>query len=329
MISIIVPVFNGEKHILQCINSLLSQSLRDFEIILIDDGSTDSTPRIIGELHNRHRDKIKVFRQANSGVSAARNKGIELAQGEFVTFVDSDDWVENNYLSDLMSQPADLVVSGLILQNSSPSIIATNSQLFNLKQDKDSFYNLLQSRLLNGPCQKLFKSQLLHDFQITFPLFVQFGEDRIFNYNYLRHVNTISVINRASYHYRIAESGSLCSTFNPEIDQCQLKQWRTLMSLIDDLSLHSEKIDQKLYHELFFEVIADNLMNNEQLSYRKTFKIKYDYCARILSIPEIDQLPEHFNKIECSKWIKHMISNRGALCFTIYSYIAKLSKYLK
>ena len=97
-ISIIVPVYNSEKYLGACIDSILSQSFRDIELILVDDGSRDSSPRICDDYAQKDG-RVKVIHKANGGVSAARNDGLDIAKGEYVTFIDSDDWVEREFLS--------------------------------------------------------------------------------------------------------------------------------------------------------------------------------------------------------------------------------------
>ena len=101
MISIIVPVYNAEKTLPQCIDSILSQKYSDFEVLLIDDGSTDNSGRLC-DTYSQKDKRIRVFHQENQGVSAARNLGLEQMKGEFVTFCDSDDWVEDTWLLDYM-----------------------------------------------------------------------------------------------------------------------------------------------------------------------------------------------------------------------------------
>ena len=99
-ISIIVPVYNSEKYLGACIDSILSQSFRDIELILVDDGSRDSSSRICDDYAQKDG-RVKVIHKANGGVSAARNDGLDIAKGEYITFIDSDDWVEREYLSTL------------------------------------------------------------------------------------------------------------------------------------------------------------------------------------------------------------------------------------
>ena len=97
-VSVIVPVYNVEKYIKKCVESLINQEYRNFEIILINDGSVDNSGMIIDEMSLRD-DRIKVIHQKNQGVSAARNVGISFSKGEYITFVDGDDWVDKDYIS--------------------------------------------------------------------------------------------------------------------------------------------------------------------------------------------------------------------------------------
>ena len=99
-ISVIVPIYKAEKTLSKCISSILEQSLPDFELLLIDDGSPDASSSICEDWADRD-ERIRVFHQQNAGVSAARNKGLVEATGEYVCFVDSDDWVKTDYLKDL------------------------------------------------------------------------------------------------------------------------------------------------------------------------------------------------------------------------------------
>ena len=100
LVSVIIPAYNVENYIPKCLSSLINQSLKDIEIIVIDDGSTDKTPDIIKEYANKD-ERIKIITQTNQKQGAARNRGLEIARGEYVTFVDADDWIDENYLEEL------------------------------------------------------------------------------------------------------------------------------------------------------------------------------------------------------------------------------------
>ena len=110
LLSIIVPVYNTEKTIRQCVDSILSQEYNDFELLLIDDGSKDASPAICDE-YARQDDRVRVFHKENGGVSSARNLGIDNAQGEWITFVDADDYITSNYLVNIDSySDSDLII---------------------------------------------------------------------------------------------------------------------------------------------------------------------------------------------------------------------------
>ena len=115
-ISIIVPVYNAEKTLNQCVDSIIHQSYKDWELFLIDDGSKDHSAAICDK-YAQQDERIRVFHKSNGGVSSARNVGLDNAVGEWITFIDSDDWVENNYLENLyQNDENDIVASYFIAE---------------------------------------------------------------------------------------------------------------------------------------------------------------------------------------------------------------------
>lgn len=114
MISVIVPIYNAEKSLSRCVNSILKQSYSDFEIILIDDGSIDSSPKIAIEYENRYRSIIKTVIKENEGVAKTRNLGIKIAKGEYIAFIDNDDFIDENYLENLIKniKDYDIIIGG-------------------------------------------------------------------------------------------------------------------------------------------------------------------------------------------------------------------------
>ena len=116
MVSIIVPVYNTEKFLHRCIDSVLAQTYKDFELLLINDGSTDSSGTICDE-YAAQDVRVRVFHKENGGVSSARNLGLDNAQGEWITFVDSDDWISKDYLKELaMHSDSDLVIADFVVE---------------------------------------------------------------------------------------------------------------------------------------------------------------------------------------------------------------------
>lgn len=204
MISIIVPVYNVEKYLSKCVESILTQTYTDFELILVDDGSTDRSGKICDEYILKDS-RIKVFHQQNKGVSAARNLGIENAQGEYITFIDSDDYITSQYLSDLAKYDSDIVASGFDLwyANGHPTIRKTFEEL--------KFYNINEGTLSDaiaigeykylwhGPCCKLYKRSAINN--IRFDESLNYGEDHLFNLNILLSCTSITLVPKSNYIY--------------------------------------------------------------------------------------------------------------------------------
>lgn len=202
LISIIIPVYNVERYLSECLDSVLAQNIEDFELILVNDGSTDSSGKICdayAEIDNR----IRVFHQANAGSSTARNLGISKAQGKYICFIDSDDTVTPHYLASFLpgiNQDADLCVQGL-LEHIAGEI--TYEKKF-VEQYHASVVSALDAGMLHfrGPVCKLFCADIIRKNNIAFPKHIVYGEDAVFFYNYLSHISTIFTSAECCYYYR-------------------------------------------------------------------------------------------------------------------------------
>lgn len=201
-ISIILPVYNSENDIEDCISSVLTQSMTDFELIAVDDGSTDNSPSVLDRIAQKDN-RIRVIHQRNSGVSVARNAGLDAALGKYVTFIDSDDRYKSDYLQKLygfaVSMNADMVccgfenTKGLVLSSVAYREYADKSQLL------IDYQELLNSRYLNVPWNKMYKREKI----ITrFPINISLGEDLIFNLEVLQCCKNVVVIPDSLYIYK-------------------------------------------------------------------------------------------------------------------------------
>lgn len=205
LISIIVPVYNASLLIERCINSVLAQTYSEFELILIDDGSTDNS--LLACQHLASKDsRIIVRHQDNKGVSVARNLGISISKGEWISFVDSDDYLDDSYLSNLLqnSDDCDLVVGGYnkILSSENKKSIGIQFTNISLTNNGIDAIEIWDKVLIYGtPWGKLFKSSLIKRFNITFPLDFSLHEDHIFFYEILLHVSQIGLSEKNGYNY--------------------------------------------------------------------------------------------------------------------------------
>lgn len=208
VVSIIVPVYKAENYLRDCVDSILSQTFRDFELILVDDGSPDSCGRICDEYAARDA-RVRVIHQKNGGVSAARNAGLERAAGSYVVFIDSDDSTDPDYLKDLMAAAGD--TETLVIADYQPfredGLEEKNFPApFAVELDAGSaedFRNLMFGFILFPPYCKLYRRDIIEENHIRFDTQLRTAEDFDFNMQYIAHVQRIRYISSVQYRYRV------------------------------------------------------------------------------------------------------------------------------
>ena len=240
-ISIIVPVYNAEHVIKRCVDSLLKQSYPGIEIIIVNDGSTDQTDMICRQYADSDN-RIVYIRQNNTGVSGARNSGICCATGEYVLFVDSDDFVESDLVDRLYEKlkidDSDICAGTFqVIEEGIDFTIEINIE------NIDKILLLCRHYLIFGPTQKLYKKQIIDEHNIRFPKNYNYGEDVLFNLHYLNHSKTISFINHVLYHYDRSNDHSLSQRKrwdlfkNDIVVNKALKEWFENNNLINEQSI--------------------------------------------------------------------------------------------
>ena len=220
-ISVIVPIYNAEKTLKKCINSILSQTYTNFELILVNDGSKDSSLSLCKN-YSKKDSRIVVINKENEGCIAARRSGIEISKGEYIMFVDSDDWIDINTLN---------IVSEEINKNSSDVIIFNmnrvigkfgfikrigNKEYFIKRQifEGDEIRKELASAYLHGHpfpsnlCGKVYKNKYLRECGKYLDRLVFLGEDLYYNMEIFLKINKVSIINKELYYYRVGGNTS-------------------------------------------------------------------------------------------------------------------------
>lgn len=208
-VTIIVPVYNVEKYLTCCIGSILSQSFKDFELLLIDDGSSDLSGEICDDYVEKDA-RIRVFHKENGGVSSARNLGLENAQGEWICFIDSDDWVEVDFLKELIQYDSfDLVVGGCE---------GVGCMIYSTKRNENLIIDFKHpnkaAQILNANNEntisafyyswgKLFRNSIISQNDLRFDTRMKICEDTCFLMKYLIHVQKIILSNSSLYRYRL------------------------------------------------------------------------------------------------------------------------------
>lgn len=222
-ISIIIPVYNVEKYLRECLDSILAQTFQDFEIICVDDGSTDKSLEILQE-YKRKDDRFVILQQRHSGAGSARNNGIRLAEGKYIQFLDSDDYFEPTLLEEMYNHAekfnADLTVcssrkvddEGNITETGSPNFPINidkvpREQVFNRQDFKDEIFCLLIPVVWN----KLIKKSFLEENHLEFPP-LKIYEDIAFMHSLVISARRIAAFNKELINYRFNRPGSLVST---------------------------------------------------------------------------------------------------------------------
>ena len=204
-ISIIVPVYKVERYLPRCIDSILGQTYTNFELILVDDGTPDRSG-IICDRYAEKDSRIKVIHKENGGVSTARNAGIDAAKGEWITFIDSDDWVAEDYLevlyTPLKEYDCDLTVGALEWRSIFVSSSSHAARFIDVeKADSTEILDAINRTEFYGPCLKLFKSSIIKNNEVRFPEKVLVAEDAIFVNSYLKHCKKMYLTGRVIYFY--------------------------------------------------------------------------------------------------------------------------------
>lgn len=207
MISVIVPVYNAEKYIERCVNSIISQTYSDWELFLIDDGSKDNSLKKIKEYEQRDK-RITAIHQENQGAGAARNKGLEFVSGSYVVFVDSDDYIEANYFNLLSKHNEDVVFIDVNRRNEKGEITAQERLSAYKETDKDDILRgQMTGKILWGGVRKAVKRELLENHGIRYSD-LKVGEEAIYSFQLLYYAESISFIENAVYNYEV-HAGSL------------------------------------------------------------------------------------------------------------------------
>lgn len=209
-ISIIVPVYKVEKYLHRCLDSIIAQTFTDWECILIDDGSPDGSGKICDEYAQKDG-RFRVFHQENQGVSAARNKGLDEARGEYVNFIDSDDWIDSKLLELLYNSVNDyeIVFFGNYNCYKDGNMVAhipreaiclskkdTEQEIFHLKFNDESF------EYFGYTWNKMFRLSIIKDYSVKFINGLNLREDELFTMSYCQHISTLKVISESLYYYR-------------------------------------------------------------------------------------------------------------------------------
>lgn len=301
--SVIIPVYNSEKTLKRCLDSLLGQRREDVEVILINDGSSDRSGEIIRAYSNKYPN-IRTVTQENSGVSAARNRGLDEAAGTYITFVDSDDYVSDDYFrvmdeagekenSDLIVFAKDIAGQGIDERDLYKKMCSAESM-----QEKRKI--LLSSRIIFQPPYKRFKREIIEKRHLRFIKDMYVGEDFNFCFAYMLECKSIRIKYRKIYFIDVSENNSLSRKYRSDIDtQLQWEIKEAAKTLKNSRLSIDEKKDLLTVLDYFmarniFTCIAEKFKTGKP-SYRKNKEKYVEICTR-LNTP-LYKLDVYYSKI--------------------------------
>lgn len=247
MISIIIPAYNAEMYLEKCVNSILNNNIRDFELIIIDDGSTDNTSTICKSIAKMDS-RVRFYSKKNGGVSSARNYGIKKAKGELLIFIDADDFIDKCFLQELLTGigNADFLCAGFSIfesEHQSQIFRYTNVKFDgSLREYADRLQEWLNPPYLLSPWSKVFRKEIIDKYDLRFCEDMSYGEDVVFVFDYLLKVTSVKCIESSGYYYRKSVN-SLSKGYRPEIlhsDMIGLKRIENF--LVKNKSVNEHKI---------------------------------------------------------------------------------------
>ena len=282
--SVIIPVYNVEKYINRCLKSILSQRYDDLEIIVIDNGSTDSSGSICDSYANEYAN-ISVYHIENHGVGSARNFGLSKARGEFIYFVDSDDYLVGNLFAefeDKLVTDLDLLVFSYynsFEQNMTERNRTKKSLPYSGSYDKYSFTKIFKdlflSDMLYTVWNKFYRRAFLIENNISFEKY-ELGEDVRFNLNVYRNVTKVYLSQESYYVYVIGRKGSAMSGYNPKRLQYQLQELKLVDSLLKDWHIDSSNLDNTVRSRILMSNIHN--ISKQKLPVIKKVKLVKEIC---------------------------------------------------
>lgn len=276
--SVIIPVYNVEKYIDRCLKSIISQNYDDLEIIVVDNGSTDSSGSICDTYANEHSN-ISVYHIENHGVGSARNFGLSKARGEFIYFVDSDDYLVGNLFADFADKLVlDLDLAVFSYYNSFEEDLTEKQRTekslpFKGNYDKDGFIKIFKelflSNMLYTVWNKIYRREFLLENNFSFEQY-ELGEDTRFNLDVYREVNKIYLSQDSYYVYVTGRKGSAMSSYNPKRLQYQLQELKLVDSLLKDWHIDSSNLDNAVKAR----ILMSNIYNISKQKLPVTNKVK-------------------------------------------------------
>ena len=254
-ISVITPVYKVENYLRKCVDSILDQTFKDFELIIVDDGSPDSCGSIADEYVQKD-ERVRVILKQNGGAPSARNRGIDIAKGEWLYFPDSDDWLEPDYLEALyntaIKTDAKLVVSGYTMEYFENGVahsysVSTPKKNYNSQElVRGNLHNYFDNMMMAVPWNKLYKADYILDNNLRFPELK--WDDLHFNMEVIMDIDKVAICSNAGYHFFRSRPGSETTTvFDSMLYKKRKEQFEHIMRVYRHWNIKNREILSVIY----------------------------------------------------------------------------------
>ena len=286
LITIIVAIYNGEKYLNECIDSILNQNYSRLEIILVDDGSTDESGNICDKYLKKDK-RVKVIHQKNGGVSVARNNALKISNGDYVCFIDQYDYIENDYVSYLLN---------LIIKNNAeisvvPNVIyASEKQKIYSEKHKSNFCKvwsgekaaceMLNSKMEIGPWSKMISKKLIDDNKINYYVGIFGGEGYAFSVETFAASKIVAVGYKGIYNYRVDNYESEMSKFRPRALKSSITAVTKMQARFKDESIALRKATNYAYWRVYVAFLNSMVASHAQKNYPDEYKLLVKNCKK-------------------------------------------------
>lgn len=266
LISVVIPAYNTEKYIEKCLDSVFNQTYSNLEVIVVNDGSTDNTKKILDDYGNKES-RLKIIHKENTGVSDTRNKGLEIASGDYIGFVDSDDLIKPDFYYTLHSliknHNADIAHCGFELVGNDFSKVFYGTKMLYVHNTNEAIDELLTARLFEpSSCTKLYKRELIKE--VKFDTEIKFNEDLLYNVKAFKNANKSVFLDLPMYLYFYNTFSASRSSQNLKIQEGVLGVSLKIIDLLNDPNLHN--IKNKFYVNklitIYKSLLNENLQNS-------------------------------------------------------------------
>lgn len=324
-LSIIVPVYNVEKYLARCIESILGQSFTNYELIIVDDGSIDRSSIICDEYADKDS-RINVIHKKNGGVSSARNSALNIAVGDYILFCDGDDYVSQDWAQKMYNAictyPNAFINCNICSVDPSGKLgLRYHPQNLNNVFQMSSYFELYSSSLDSSPCNKIYSGEILRKNSLYFNEDMRIGEDVTFNVEYYKLCNQIIFVNFPLYYY-CNNYDSLTHMYTANNFEMHREIFSMRLQVIEDKYL-GNYLDNWLYR--FIQML------NEVFDKRNTmsFGEKMQYCKKMMQTEEFQYCVSHAPGKDESPVFMKVIRKHNFYLFWVFQKVCKIKAYLR